>query len=137
MAIRNESAHMRICPLQRVTCNVCGVQMLRQDLDFHDTQQQRYHRDILQERLRCVELENARLRELISEEPTLLCACGGTDGKQGLDTTEIYNIALHKWIPRARMRIAINHGAIAVLNDRLYVFGGYDGMYELYHSCPT
>jgi hypothetical protein len=121
--VRHEANHLKVCPMQRVRCGLCGVEMLRQDLDTHDVLQQRTHRDLLQDRLRLVELENARLRELLSEEPAVLCACGGTDGKQGLDTTEVYNIALQRWIPRSRMRIAINHGAILALTDRVFVFG--------------
>jgi hypothetical protein len=73
ITVRGEEAHLRVCILQQVICDICGSSVLRRDLENHDTKENRTHMLALQTRIRNLEEENARLKTVTLSTAPLPC----------------------------------------------------------------
>ena len=52
---------------------------------------------------------------------------GGTDGSQSLRSTEIFDLESEQWVIGPSLTTARANLGAAVVCDRLYVFGGFNG----------
>jgi len=65
---------------------------------------------------------------LIDEEGVqFVYVCGGSDGSKVLNSTEKFNVTEGTWTEAPPMNIGRLGHAAAVVDNRLYVFGGFDG----------
>eukprot|EP00929_Paragymnodinium_shiwhaense_P090504 TRINITY_DN5069_c0_g1_i1.p1 TRINITY_DN5069_c0_g1~~TRINITY_DN5069_c0_g1_i1.p1 ORF type:complete len:333 (+),score=86.16 TRINITY_DN5069_c0_g1_i1:81-1079(+) len=68
---------------------------------------------------------------LVEDGEEIIYVCGGSDGGNVLSSMEKLNPKEGKWVEAPPMKQARLGHAIAVVNNRLYVFGGYDGLETL------
>merc|ERR1711879_381549 len=65
----------------------------------------------------------------------VLLVTGGYDGSDAFDSTEVYNPSVFSWtVKKARLPRAMAGLIAAYIEDKVLIFGGYDGNFNIYNT---
>jgi len=126
---RTEEAHLRVCPLQPISCELCGAPVHRREMEAHDAKESRTHMLAMQHRIRTLEEENLRLKS--SDTLRFLCAPGGYVRTDYVRSSEVFDVALHKWSPGRDLDATVGAAPVVQVGLHVYVLGGWDGKFVL------